>query len=160
MPEAYLSLGSNLGNRKQYITKAELLIKDAIGVILKKSSLYETEPWGFHHPLNFYNRVLLVKTEADPVQLMSQCLQIEKQMGRQRQHSKYEARTIDIDILFYGDRVIATTDLQIPHPYLHLRKFILEPLCELTSDFIHPIFKKSVSQMLAECVDKGIISKI
>jgi 2-amino-4-hydroxy-6-hydroxymethyldihydropteridine diphosphokinase len=160
MPEVYLSLGSNLGNRKQYITKAEKLIKSSVGDILKKSSLYETEPWGFHHPVNFYNRVLLVKTEADPVQLMSQCLLIEKQMGRQRQQSKYEARIIDIDILFYEEQVITTNHLQIPHPYLHLRKFILEPLCELTSDFMHPTLKKTVSQLLVECIDKGNVSRI
>jgi 2-amino-4-hydroxy-6-hydroxymethyldihydropteridine diphosphokinase len=160
MPLCYISLGSNLGNRKQFIGKAEGCIQSEIGAILKKSSVYETEPWGFHHPVNFINRVLQVTTTLDPGIVLQKCLTIEKQLGRQRQQSKYEARTIDIDILFYEGDIIHSDDLQIPHPYLHLRRFILEPLNEIAPDLIHPGLIKPVSLLLSECIDKGNVVKL
>jgi 2-amino-4-hydroxy-6-hydroxymethyldihydropteridine diphosphokinase len=155
MPETYLSLGSNLGNRKFYIEKAEKLIASEIGKIKEKSSLYETEPWGFHHPGNFYNRVVQIETELTPDELLLQCFLVERQLGRVRQKSKYEARTIDIDILFYGNEVINIEGLTIPHPYLHLRRFVLVPLCEIAADLIHPVLHKTMRLILEECRDSG-----
>ena len=144
MPESYLSLGSNLGNKKVFIDRAEKLINREIGEIQKRSSLYETEPWGFYHPVNFYNKVVLVKTTLTPEELLSQCLAIERQLGRQREKSKYEARTVDIDILFYDKQIITSEALQIPHPYLHLRRFILEPLNEIAPTLQHPVVNKTI----------------
>ena len=86
---------------------------------------------------------------------MSQCLSIEKQLGRQRHKNKYEARTIDIDILFYGNQIINREELQIPHPYLHLRRFILEPLNEIAPDLIHPVMNKTTLQIMTDCQDNG-----
>jgi 2-amino-4-hydroxy-6-hydroxymethyldihydropteridine diphosphokinase len=160
MPETFLSLGSNLGNRKQYIVRAEKLIEHEIGAIREKSSLYETEPWGFHHPANFYNKVLLVSTDLIIEQVWHRCLSIEKQLGRQREKNKYEARTIDIDILFYNDLILHTDTLQIPHPLLHLRKFVLEPLNEIMPDRIHPVIQKEIRQILHECIDRSFVRKL
>ena len=160
MTGSFLSLGSNLGNRKRAIEEAETLIDRQIGTIVKRSSLYETEPWGFHHPVNFYNKVMLVNTDLNPEELLSHCQSIEKFMGRQREMTKYEARIIDIDILLYGNEVFSNRKLQIPHPYLHLRKFILVPLNELMPSLIHPVLKKEIRQILAECRDKGMITHI
>lgn len=160
MPESYLSLGSNIGNRKFYLERAEKLILQEIGTVLKKSSLYETEPWGFHHPVNFYNKALHIKTDLLPEELLSRCLSIEKQLGRQRENNKYEARCIDIDILFYDNQIIDAENLKIPHPYLHIRKFVLEPLNEIASEFVHPLLNKEIHQLLNECVDRRNVIRI
>jgi deoxyguanosine kinase len=160
MPETYLSLGSNLGNRKTFINRALKIIPHEIGIILDKSSIYETEPWGFHHPANFYNQVLLVETLLTPTELLLQCLSIERQLGRQRQNNKYEARTIDIDILFYDDQILLQEGLQIPHPYLHLRKFVLEPLNEIAAGLLHPVLKKTIGKILESCQDHGKVVRL
>jgi 2-amino-4-hydroxy-6-hydroxymethyldihydropteridine diphosphokinase len=160
MSESYLSLGSNIGNRKFFMEQAEKLIRIEIGSILKRSSLYETEPWGFHHPVNFFNRVLCINTELFPEALLSHCIEIEKQLGRKRENNKYEARCIDIDILFYGDQIVDSENLKIPHPYIHIRRFVLEPLNEIASELVHPILKKEIGQLLKECLDRGKVIRI
>jgi 2-amino-4-hydroxy-6-hydroxymethyldihydropteridine diphosphokinase len=160
MPETYLSLGSNLGNRKGYIEKAEKLLLSETGNIKSKSALFETEPWGFHHPANFYNRVLLLETRLTPEELLSQCLSVERQLGRERHKNKYEARTIDIDILFYGDEIINREGLKIPHPNLHLRRFILLPFCEIAPERVHPILHKTMERILEECRDNGKVIRL
>jgi 2-amino-4-hydroxy-6-hydroxymethyldihydropteridine diphosphokinase len=160
MAEIYLSLGSNIEDRKLFINTAEQLIEQEIGDIKAKSSLYETEPWGFIHHVNFYNRVLQINTELLPQELLTICLQIEMKMGRIRSKNKYEARCIDIDILFYENQIVRTGKLSIPHPSLHLRKFILEPLFEIAPDFEHPVIHKRIRQLIEECDDSTGVIKI
>ena len=169
MKEVFLLIGSNRGDRRDYISKAAALISSEAGMILKKSTLYETEPWGFEDPTPFLNQVVEIETKLDPEALMEQLLTIETRLGRIRPFSScggndqgtgYAGRTIDLDILFYGPRLIFTESLMIPHPRLHERRFTLIPLEEIVPGFIHPVFKKTISLLLQGCTDQSKVDKI
>lgn len=166
MTKAYLLLGSNLGNRISNINNAIDLISLRTGKITAKSSIYDTEPWGVvvtgnedSVPMSFLNMVLQLETEVDSVTLLKELLEIELLLGRQRTDVKNESRTIDIDILFFGDQIIETTELEIPHKRLHKRKFVLVPMAEIDPLFIHPVFNLSISQLLEVCEDKKWVRK-
>ena len=119
-------------------------------MLVERSSAYITEPWGFEADEWFLNELLVVETDLEPDDLMDRLLEIETELGRVR-HPEipgYQSRTIDLDILYYGDRVIGTEKVTIPHPLLHLREFALKPLCEVIPDFIHPVFHLSQTQLL------------
>lgn len=119
-------------------------------MLVERSSAYITEPWGFEADEWFLNELLVVETDLEPDDLMDRLLEIETELGRVR-HPEipgYQSRTIDLDILYYGDRVIDTEKVTIPHPLLHLREFALKPLCEVIPDFIHPVFHLSQTQLL------------
>lgn len=134
-------------------------IASEAGQIIKTSSLYETEPWGFESENSFLNQVVLVDTFLSPSELLKTLLGIEKEAGRVRTSQKYTSRILDIDILFYSDWVIQDENLKIPHPMLHLRRFTLEPLMEVAPEMIHPVFKKSVVTLYAECEDHHFVKK-
>lgn len=159
--EAIFILGSNLGDKHQIIAQAKELMSEKIGILKKESSEYETEPWGFTSDNLFLNKVLIFETELNPDELIYSCLDIEKELGRIRpknitankQEREYTSRSIDIDILFYGDRIINTEHLVVPHPKLQYRNFVLNPLNEICPDFIHPILHKNISTLLKECED-------
>lgn len=151
----YLLLGSNLGNRLQLLQQATDSISRQIGKIEKTSAVYESEAWGFECPQNFLNQVVAVSTPLTAVEVLAAIQQIEKEAGRIRTGNGYQARTLDIDILFYHNQVINLPELTIPHPQLHLRKFTLEPLCEIAPDMIHPVLKRTMRELLHECPDKG-----
>ena len=153
-----LLLGSNLGDRFQNISNAVNAIKEFIGTIQKKSSLYETAAWGITDQPHFLNQVVVVHTILSAQQVIKKILFIEKQLGRERL-VKMGPRIIDIDILFYDDKIIEEENLIIPHPRLQERKFVLEPLNELIPNYIHPILKKSVKVLLQECTDTLNVKK-
>lgn len=159
MAEVFLSLGSNLGDRENYLTKAIELINQNIGEIIRKSSFYETQPWGFDVENLFLNQVILIKTHISPVELLSEINFIEKQLERTRNSENYESRTIDIDILYYENQFFSSEKLQIPHKLLHNRKFVLEPLNEIAPDFIHPVLKKNTQELLLNCTDSLFVNK-
>ena len=119
-------------------------------MLVEHSSAYTTEPWGFEAEEWFLNELLVVETELDPDTLMDELLEIEAELGRVRHPEKkgYSSRTVDLDILYYGDQIINTEKVIVPHPRLHLRRFALEPLCEVIPDFLHPIFNLSQTQLL------------
>ena len=119
-------------------------------MLVERSSAYTTEPWGFEAEEWFLNELLVVETELEPDELMDELLEIEAELGRVRPLGQkgYSSRSIDLDILYYGDRVINTAKVTTPHPRLHLRKFALEPLCEIIPDFLHPVFNLSQTQLL------------
>ena len=142
---AYLSLGSNLEDREQNLRRA-LNLLHSLGQITEVSSLYETEPVEFTAQPWFLNCAAALETEKLPRQLLSGILQIEHSMGRRRTQPK-GPRLIDIDILLFGNSVIETGSLTIPHPALHERKFVLEPLVEIAPEVRHPIFKRTVRQL-------------
>ena len=147
---AYLGLGSNLGNRLEYIEKAIELIAKIDGIkISNKSQVYETEPWGVKTQGFFLNMAIEIKTTIAPEELIKLLKKIEVDLGR-KNRERWNEREIDIDILFYSDVVYSSDELKIPHPELQNRKFVIEPLNEIAPDFMHPVLKKSVSLMLKE----------
>ena len=149
MAIAYLCLGSNIGDKIGYIQQAvRLLTSNGMVTVVRTSALYETEPWGNKDLDWFVNGVIEVKTKLSPRELLELCKNTEIQMGRMPSTSKkYEARKIDIDILFYGDLTIDEPDLKIPHEHLHERAFAIVPLLELIPDYEHPKYKKSLLQL-------------
>ena len=152
MRKIYLSIGSNKGNRYSFIKEALRLIHKDIGEVILISKIYETKSWGFQSD-DFLNLCILIKAELIPKKLISKLKKIEEGIGRKRNNDKIEAREIDIDILFYSNKIVNQKDLIIPHQRLHLRNFVLYPLNDIAADFIHPILLKSVNELLNECED-------
>ena len=152
MRKIYLSIGSNKGNRYSFIKEALRLIQKDIGEVILISKIYETKSWGFQSD-DFLNLCILIKSELIPKKLISKLKKIEERIGRKRNNDKIEAREIDIDILFYSDKIVNQKDLIIPHQRLHLRNFVLYPLNDIAADFIHPVLLKSVNELLYECED-------
>lgn len=144
----YLSLGSNVGDRERHLREA-LSRLDRKGRILSVSSFYETEPVEFADQAWFLNCAAALKTAQCPQELMANILGIEQDMGRRRTQKK-GPRTIDLDILMFGDTVMNTPDLTIPHPAMHERRFVLEPLAEIAPAALHPVSRKTVRQLLDE----------
>jgi 2-amino-4-hydroxy-6-hydroxymethyldihydropteridine diphosphokinase len=153
----YLSLGSNEGNREILIKSAIDLINTSVGKVVKVSSVYESDPLEFNSSKKFLNTCLLLNSEANAQQLLLKLEAIEIKLGRIRkfEQDQYCDRPIDIDIIFIDDLIINLPELVVPHPKMHLRRFVLEPLAELCPDFVHPILKKTVSVLLKECPDKS-----
>lgn len=148
----FLLLGSNLGDRTANLQLGIESIQNQIGAINAKSKIYETAAWGNHDQFNFLNQAIKLESKLSPIDLLSQVLAIEKSVGRIR-NKKWEARIIDIDIIYFADEIIKTHDLVIPHPYLAERKFVLIPLVEISPEFVHPSLKKSNADLLKECKD-------
>jgi 2-amino-4-hydroxy-6-hydroxymethyldihydropteridine diphosphokinase len=158
MAKVYLSLGSNIGNRQANLAKAVAEIGRRIGAYCSSSGVYETGAWGFDSA-NFLNQVIFIETRLSPQSLIALCLEIEKEMGRTRNSDKgYASRVIDIDILFYNDLILNVENLIIPHPHIQDRRFILIPLHDIASSLRHPVLNKTVSELLAECSDEGMVT--
>ena len=153
MSKVYFSIGSNKGNRSGLINEAIDKIDIIIGKVVQKSSIYETKSWGFNSN-NFYNICILLESTLTPELILNKILTIEKDMGRLKTTDQYSDRCIDIDILFFDNIIVNSKSLEIPHPRIQLRKFVLTPMLELTPDLIHPILNKSIRQLELECVDK------
>ena len=148
MKTAYLSLGSNLGDREAHLRKA-LLHLDAAGVqVVKLSSVYETEPQEVRNQAWFLNLAVQVETTLFPLQLLHLVQRIEIELGRKRAKVK-GPRSIDIDILMFGRFVVKTSELELPHPRMHLRRFVLGPLAEICPQLRHPALRKTVRELLA-----------
>lgn len=154
-------LGSNSGDKHRLLDEAVSLLSQA-GRVIKQSSFYETEPWGFEADENFLNRVVVFDTDLSPHDFLRHCLNVEQRLGRVRKTGgpRYASRPIDIDILFCDDRIIDTPELTVPHPRLCERNFVLTPLAEVLPDFIHPIKKQSIANLLAVCPDRSEVKKI
>lgn len=151
--QTYISLGSNVGDKFFNLQQAVDAVFENIGSIHKISPVYQTASWGFEAD-DFLNAVILVQTALSPEQLLKALLKIEKKLGRNRNpDSGYQSRIIDLDVLYYDDEVISTDQLQLPHPHMHKRRFILQPLCEIAPEELHPAIKKNTTQLLTECED-------
>lgn len=160
MKKVFLGIGTNLGERETNLKNAVARIIENIGPVLKSSSVYETEPWGFNSRDKFLNMVLLADTKLSPLGVLKAGHLIESLLGRTRSVAEYSSRVIDIDILLYEDFIINDVGLIIPHRLMHERKFVLVPLCEIEPEFIHPVLKKSLSALLDSCTDKNIVKKL
>jgi 2-amino-4-hydroxy-6-hydroxymethyldihydropteridine diphosphokinase len=154
MIEAYLGLGSNIGERISYIEKALTGIGLIDGTrILSKSGIYETEPWGVSGQRDYLNSVVKIETSLHVEELFDSLKLIEKSIGR-TENAKWAEREIDIDLLFYGDLITEGGHLKVPHPEIESRKFVLVPMNEISPGFVHPVLGKSVTQLLENTIDK------
>jgi len=159
MPLVYLILGGNQGNRNEIISQAIDLVTNKIGLQTKCSSRYESESWGFKSE-PFINQIIAINTDLNPEEILTEIHSIEAQLGRTRKTNQYEARTIDIDLLYIDSLVINTTKLTVPHPRIALRRFVLLPLAEIAPDLIDPGTGKTVAEMLEQCSDRSEIRRL
>lgn len=155
MKTVYLSLGSNLGDREGYLRQALELLPGPGMLLTRRSSIYETDPRDREDQPQFLNMAVEIETALFPMQVLSRTQKIERELGRERLRDK-GPRTIDIDILFYGRFVITTDRLQIPHPRIERRRFVLEPLAELAPHLRHPVSGKSVKELLRGVAAQGV----
>jgi 2-amino-4-hydroxy-6-hydroxymethyldihydropteridine diphosphokinase len=159
MPKVFLLLGGNLGDRFNNLEQSRNLIELSIGRILLSSSVYETEPWGFSDDHSFLNQAVEVETDLLPLAILECIKTIEEKLGRDRGKDRYMARTMDIDILFYGQLVLEMPELIIPHPEMVKRRFVLEPLAEIAPQLVHPKLEKPISQLLVDCEDVCLVKR-
>ena len=152
MSIAYLLTGSNQGKSYEQLCNALNALR-CVGDTLRVSPVYESPSWGFDHPTPFLNQAIELDTQLEPEDLLLKLLEIEKALGRTRSSQGYEARSIDIDILFYDKLIYESDTLIIPHPRLHLRRFALKPMSNIAGELIHPSLNKSIYDLLADCTD-------
>ncbi len=156
---AYICLGSNLGDRAGNLVLAIRALMEASFVVHKLSAIYETEPLEIESDTYFLNMVAEIRvTNVSPPQMMARLLRIEYLLGR-RDKSVKKPRTADLDILFFGDQQMESEFLTLPHPRLHLRKFVLCPLAEIAPNFVHPVLKKEIADILADCEDSTDVKR-
>lgn len=151
----YLCLGGNLGDRGANLEEAILFITFNIGDITAASSVYESTAWGMENAPAFLNQVLKISTELSPSDLITEIAELEEFFGRERSPSKYLDREMDVDVLFYDDEVMDEEKIQIPHPRLQLRRFVLVPLAEIAPAMVHPVLKRNMLELLNDCEDKS-----
>ena len=156
-----LLLGSNLNGPLQFLIKAKDQIINKIGPVIKESSIYESEPWGFEDPNVFLNQVITVDSKLSASEILYIIHQIEESLGRKRNmRGGYKSRTIDIDILFFGDQVIENKELMIPHKLMHKRKFTLLPLQEIEPNMVHPVLNKTITELVNDCEDTSDVNRL
>ena len=158
MITVYLLLGSNEGLPEKNLENARKAISKLCGEIIKESAIYETAAWGLKEQANFLNQAVAITTTATPESLLMELKTIERELGRV-ETQKWGPRVIDIDILFYGNQIIDSVDLKIPHPFIQERRFTLIPLNDLDPDLIHPVLGKSIKTLLQECKDTSDVKR-
>jgi 2-amino-4-hydroxy-6-hydroxymethyldihydropteridine diphosphokinase len=149
---SYLLLGSNLGDRPARLAQARTYLATSAGEIVAASSIYETAAWGVEDQPDFLNQVLAVSTNLSPASLLAACQAAEQQQGRQRT-LRWGARSLDVDILLFGNEVLTTPTLTVPHPALPFRRFTLVPLAEIAPHLMHPHLHCTITELLANCPD-------
>ena len=154
----YLSLGSNIDDKLYYLKTAISELQKQVGKLISHSKIYETEPWRFQSTNSFFNMLVVFESSLMPPELLNKIHIIENKLKRTSKN--YTDRTIDIDIIFYGNEIFRSEKLQIPHIHAHERKFVLEPLNEIAPDFIHPLFNVDIRTLLKICQDKTKILQL
>ena len=151
MATAYLGLGTNVGNKRGNLVTAAALLAERVGDVLALSDMYETEPWGFESDNTFLNAVIVMTTELSPMELLDATRLIEIEMGRiEKSDGAYHDRIIDIDLLMVDEQILHTERLTLPHPLMHKRSFVMEPLAEVAPLVKHPVFGKTMRELLSE----------
>lgn len=153
----YLSLGSNVGHREAQLREAQVRLH-GLGRVVATSSYYETEPVEFTEQPWFLNAAIAIETDKSPQEVMAAILRIEKEMGRQRIRNK-GPRSIDIDILLFADKIHDARDLTIPHPAMHQRRFVLEPMAEIAPQAVHPVLKKTIRELLDQLPEGQAVNR-
>ncbi len=153
-----LHLGSNMGNRIDYLNKALKLLELEFGKALKISNIYETKAWGNNNQPDFLNQAAIYETDILPQTILKTNKKLETEIGRKPRENWHE-REIDIDIIFYGNKSIKDQNLEIPHAQMHNRKFVLVPLNEICSEYIHPLLNKTVAELVMQCTDNLNVEK-
>ena len=166
MPTLYLLIGGNQDDRRQIIAHTTDLIRQRIGSVIDSSYIYETEPWGTFADgetvQSFYNQALKVRTLLTPHEALNEAQLIERILGRRRGEKNsqlYSSRPIDVDLIFYDSLVMVTHYLTLPHPRMHLRRFVLVPMCDIAPNYTHPVLNKTMKQLLDECTDTSSCSR-
>jgi 2-amino-4-hydroxy-6-hydroxymethyldihydropteridine diphosphokinase len=161
MSTVTLLLGGNQGDTQKILAQALGFIELRVGEIINCTSMYKSPPWGFEDSQWFLNQVVVVETSFDAHEVLENTQTIEKEMGRKKKTTThYEARPLDIDILFFDNLIISLPDLFIPHPRLHQRRFTLVPLVEVAPEKVHPQMNKRIRVLLEECSDKSEVVKL
>lgn len=156
---AFIALGSNIGDKTGNCTRAiSLISKHEDCIVLRVSSFYETEPWGVVEQDKFINMAVEIETALSPFELLEFLKSLEIEMGRTKAE-RWGPRLIDLDIIFYNDKIIDEKGLNVPHPHMHERAFVLAPLSEIAPDLIHPLLGKSISELF-KSVDSSGVKKI
>ena len=159
MNRSYLILGSNMGNREKFLEMGISSLNEMNCKIAEKSSIYETEPWGYSDESKYLNQAVLVETSYSAFELLHLIQHIEQE--NDRVHTpQYSARTLDIDILFFNDDIVSTDKLTIPHIHIASRRFVLKPLSEIAANYMHPVYQMTISELLEKCTDRCLVKKI
>ena len=159
LAKCLILLGSNLGDKKKNIEYAVDVLSEECGKILKKSSFYDTEPWGTSSSNIYLNLAIVIETSINPFELLSITQKIETKIGRTRLN-KWEDRIIDIDIILYENVIIDSENLKIPHPEFQKRKFCLIPANEIMPEWVHPLYHKKIKELLLLCKDSSMVTKV
>ncbi|MFN8239375.1 MAG: 2-amino-4-hydroxy-6-hydroxymethyldihydropteridine diphosphokinase [Bacteroidales bacterium] len=157
MKKVYLGLGSNLGDRHQFLSEAVRQLGRRCGDVVSVSPVYESEPVGFASDELFLNMVVAIETGLTASDLLAVILDIEKVLGRERKENEYTSRTIDIDLLLYGDDILNENRLVVPHPRMTERRFVLLPLSDIAPLLVHPLLGTDIKSLLERCPDKTLI---
>lgn len=161
MEHVFIGIGTNLGDKIANMHLAVALIEKHVGAVINRSTFYESEPWGFQSAEWFLNGVIEIQTVLEPIALLTELKKIEISLGRtSKTTTEYTDRLIDLDILYFGDKTIVLRELEIPHPRIYTRKFVLEPLQEIAPNFIDVKVNKSISELLNMCSDASVLKKI
>ncbi len=159
MAKTILHLGSNIGLRNFNLRRAQRLLEKRLGKATKVSSCYETAAWGVEDQRDFLNMAFCFKTKLSPDQVLDVAQRVESKMGRLRLQ-KWGERIIDVDIIFYGDEVVNTDRLQLPHPWMQDRRFVLVPVAEIAAKWRHPVLGAKVKKLLRNCTDTGHVQRV
>ncbi|WP_073080851.1 2-amino-4-hydroxy-6-hydroxymethyldihydropteridine diphosphokinase [Chitinophaga jiangningensis] len=159
MNTAILLIGGNLGDREHNLRQAIQLIGERAGQVVQQSPLYQTAPWGVVDQPDYLNQALEITTELDAHSLLTCTLEIERTIGRVRQE-KWGSRVIDIDLIFFNGEILSLPDLKIPHPRMHLRRFVLTPLNDIIPAYVHPVMHRTVQQLWESCPDDSPVHKL